>query len=95
MLDGNWYSKQYFDPENTQRIAQGAYAIANGRLSFAGSSGFTNGFDFGVWVKNLADRHYLEYALAQRDPGYEGGLGFDYGLVGEPRTFGADIRYSF
>jgi iron complex outermembrane receptor protein len=94
MVDGNWYGRQYFDAQNTQRISQGAYAIANGRLSFTGKSGPTSGFDVGVWVKNLADRHYLQYSIAQRDPS-QGGLGFDYGLVGEPRTFGADIRFHF
>ena len=94
MLDGNGYGRQYFDAQNTQRIAQGAYGIANARLSFAGDPASKSGFDVGVWVKNLADRHYLHYALAQRDPS-QGGLGFDYGLVGEPRTFGADIRYRF
>jgi iron complex outermembrane recepter protein len=94
MLDGNWYSRQYFDAQNTERISQGPYAIANGRLSFAGNRTSTSGFDVGVWVKNLADRQYLQYGLAQRDPS-QGGLGFDYGLVGEPRTFGADIRYRF
>ena len=94
LLDGNWYSKQYFDAQNTQRISQGAYAVANGRLSFTGTRGLVSGFDFGLWVKNLADRQYVQYAIAQRDAD-QGGLGFDYGLVGEPRTYGADIRYRF
>ena len=95
MLNGNGYSRQYFDAENTVRVSQAPYGIANGRLSFTGNRGSTSGFDVGVWVKNLADRHYLGYALAQRDPGYQGGLGFDYGLVGEPRTYGLDVRYRF
>jgi outer membrane receptor protein involved in Fe transport len=94
LLDGNWYGKQYFDPQNTERIAQGGYPIANGRLAFEGSPESKRGFGVGVWVKNLTNRRYLGYALAQRDP-EQGGLGFDYGLVGEPRTFGADIRYRF
>jgi outer membrane receptor protein involved in Fe transport len=94
LLDGNWYGKQYFDPQNTERIAQGGYPIANGRLTFEGSPESKRGFGAGVWVKNLTNRRYLGYALAQRDP-EQGGLGFDYGLVGEPRTFGADIRYRF
>jgi iron complex outermembrane recepter protein len=94
MLNGNWYSRQYFDALDTQRVSQGAYAIANGRLSFSGTSGIASGFDVGVWVKNLGDRQFIQYAVAQRNPN-EGGLGFDYGLVGEPRTFGADIRYRF
>ena len=94
LLDGNWYSKQYFDAPNTERIAQGAYGIANGRLSFESRATSKGAFALSVWVKNLANRQYLQYALAQRDPS-EGGLGFDYGLVGEPRTFGGDIRYRF
>ena len=64
--------------------------FANGRLSFAGSRGSTSGFDVGLWVKNVADRHYLQYAINQQDP-----EGFDYGLVGEPRTYGMDVRYRF
>ena len=59
-----------------------------------GTQGPVSGFDFGLWVKNLADRQYVQYAIAQRDAD-QGGLGFDYGLVGEPRTYGADIRYRF
>ena len=94
MLDGNWYGRQYFDAQNTQRISQGAYAIANSRLSFTGTQGVVSGFDVGVWVRNLANRQYIQYAIAQRDPD-QGGLGFDYGLVGTPRTYGADIRYRF
>jgi outer membrane receptor protein involved in Fe transport len=90
MLDGNGYTRQYFDAQNTQRISQASYAIANGRLSFAGSRGSTSGFDVGLWVKNVADRHYLQYAINQQDP-----EGFDYGLVGEPRTYGMDVRYRF
>jgi len=94
MLDGNLYSRQYFNAQNTQRVSQGSYGIANGRLSFTASQGAASGFDVGFWVKNIGDRHYIAYAIAQRDPA-EGGEGFDYGLVGEPRTYGADIRYRF
>jgi len=94
MLDGNLYSRQFFNAQNTQRVSQGSYGIANGRLSFTASQGAASGFDVGFWVKNIGDRHYIAYAIAQRDPA-EGGEGFDYGLVGEPRTYGADIRFRF
>jgi outer membrane receptor protein involved in Fe transport len=93
-LDGNWYGRQYFDAQNTRRVSQRAYAIANGRLSFTGNTESKSGFDIGVWVKNLTNRQYIQYAIAQKEPN-EGGLGFDYGLVGEPRTFGGDVRYRF
>jgi len=92
LLDANFYAKQYFDAPNTQRIAQGAYGIANGRVSF--ESGSKPGFAIGAWIKNMANREYLAYGLAQRDPA-QGGLGFDYALVGEPRTFGMDLTYRF
>ena len=52
------------------------------------------GFDVGVWIKNLANRRYLAYGLAQRDPA-DGGLGFDYSLVGKPRSYGLDVTYRF
>jgi len=30
-ISGNYYSKQYFDALNTERIAQSGYALANAR----------------------------------------------------------------
>jgi iron complex outermembrane recepter protein len=92
MVDGNYYAKQYFDAFNTERISQGAYGIANARVSFRSAA--KQGFDAGVWVKNLANEKYLAYGLNQNDPD-TGAEGFDYALVGEPRTFGADVTYRF
>ena len=92
MVDGNFYAKQYFDAFNTERIAQGAYGIANARVSFESTA--KRGFGVGAWIKNIANRHYLAYGLNQNDKD-TGALGFDYGLVGEPRTYGADLTYRF
>jgi iron complex outermembrane receptor protein len=92
LLDANFYGKQYFDAPNTERIAQSAYGIANGRVAFESDS--KPGFAVGAWIKNITNREYLAYGLAQRDPA-QGGLGFDYALVGEPRTFGLDLTYRF
>jgi iron complex outermembrane receptor protein len=92
MVDGNFYAKQYFDAFNTERIAQGAYGIANARMSF--ESAAKRGFGVGAWIKNIANRRYLAYGLNQNDPD-TGALGFDYGLVGEPRTYGADLTFRF
>ncbi|MDP9064519.1 MAG: TonB-dependent receptor [Pseudomonadota bacterium] len=91
-VDANSYGKQYFDAPNTERIAQPGYTIANARLSFASSA--KQGFAVGAWIKNIANREYIAYGLAQRDPS-QGGLGFDYSLVGEPRTYGVDLTYRF
>ncbi len=47
-----------------------------------------------MWIKNIANKEYLAYGLNQNDPD-TGALGFDYALVGEPRTYGVDLTYRF
>ena len=91
-VNGNYYAKQYFDALNTERIKQGSYVIANARVSLDATG--KRGFSAGAWIKNLSNEKYLAYGLAQRNP-EDGGLGFDYSLVGEPRTFGVDVTYRF
>jgi len=90
--DGNYYGKQYFDAFNTERDAQGAYGVANARLSFESTG--KRGYAIGAWIKNITNRQYLAYALNQKDLD-TGALGFDYALVGEPRTYGADVTVRF
>jgi iron complex outermembrane recepter protein len=90
--DGNYYGKQYFDAFNTERDAQGAYGVANARLSFESTG--KRGWSIAAWIKNISNRQYLAYALNQKDPD-TGALGFDYALVGEPRTYGADLMVRF
>jgi len=91
-VDGNYYGKQYFDAFNTERIAQDAYGVANARVSFESTG--RRGFSVAAWVKNLTNRQYLAYGLNQKDLD-TGALGFDYGLVGEPRTYGAEATLRF
>ena len=90
--DGNYYGKQYFDAFNTERDAQGAYGVANARLSFESTG--KRGWAIAAWIKNITNRQYLAYALNQKDND-TGLLGFDYSLVGEPRTYGADLMVRF
>ncbi len=92
LMDANFYGKQYFDAFNTERDAQSAYGIMNARFTFESSA--KRGFGADVWIKNLTNRQYLSYALNQNDLD-TGVLGFDYALVGEPRTYGADLTYRF
>jgi iron complex outermembrane receptor protein len=90
--EGNYYGKQYFDAFNTERDAQDAYGVANARLSFETTG--KRGWAVGAWIKNITNRQYLAYALNQKDLD-TGALGFDYALVGEPRTYGADVTLRF
>jgi iron complex outermembrane receptor protein len=91
-IEGNYYGKQYFDAFNTKRDAQAAYGVANARLSFESTG--KRSYAVAAWVKNLTNRQYLAYALNQKDAD-TGGLGFDYALVGEPRTYGVDATLRF
>ena len=91
-VEGNFYGKQYFDAFNTERDAQGAYGVANARIAFESTGKL--GYAVSVWVKNLTNRQYLAYALNQKDAD-TGVLGFDYALVGEPRTYGVDATLRF
>jgi iron complex outermembrane receptor protein len=92
VLEGNLYGKQYFDAYNTERISQSAYGLYNARIALdpPGKRGFTAS----AWVKNLANEKYLAYGLNQNDPD-TGVIGFDYALVGEPRTYGMTFGYQF
>jgi outer membrane receptor protein involved in Fe transport len=92
LVDANFYGKQYFDAFNTERISQSPYGIGNARVWFDSSR--KRGFAVGAWIKNFTNKRYLAYGLNQKDLD-TGALGFDYGLVGEPRTYGADLTYRF
>jgi iron complex outermembrane receptor protein len=91
-LNGNYYSKQYYDALNTERTAQDGYALVNGRLALIHS--VDHQYEVAVWGKNLANKQYLVYGLPQKLPA-DGGLGFDYTLVGEPRTYGLEVTARF
>ena len=88
MLDGNYYGKQYFDALNTERISQGAYSVYNARVALLG--GKQSRWSFALWAKNLGNRKYLTYGLAQKNI-EDGGLGEDYGIVGAPRMVGFEV----
>ena len=68
--------------------------MASSTLGWSFDGTGKQGFQIGAWVKNLTNRQYLAYALNQKDAD-TGLLGFDYALVGEPRTFGVDTTYRF
>jgi iron complex outermembrane receptor protein len=85
--DGNYISKQYFEPFNDDRLAQPGYSIHNLRLNFSFDD---DNQKVGVYVKNLTDEEYATYSVD---------LTVDWnGLFffrGAPRTFGVDYKYTF
>ncbi len=84
--DVTYTSKQYFELFNNEDLAQGKYALANARLTYATAEGR---FAVSIWGKNIFDRLY-------RTAGVDGtGLGFLAHYIGEPRTYGASATIKF
>ncbi len=83
--DVAYTAKQYFDPQDTERIAQGGYTLVNARATL--QLGSASQYSISLWGKNLGNKGYISYALATQLPS-QGGLGLDYTVPAEPRTFG-------
>lgn len=62
------------------------YSLTNGRLGFRAS----NGISFFVWARNVFNKDYYELLLAA-----PGSYGQYAGVVGDQRTYGVTLRYSF
>jgi len=62
------------------------YALVNGRIGFKA----TQGLSAYIWVRNLLDKDYHEQLLVAG-----GNAGHYASVLGDPRTYGATLRYSF
>ncbi len=62
------------------------YALLNGRLGFRAS----NGLSVFVWARNLLDKDYFEQLLPAA-----GNAGHYAGVLGDPRTYGITLRYTY
>ena len=84
--DAAYTGDQYFDTQNTSRIGQDAYWIANARLALRPDD---NRWELAVFVKNLTDEEYIVDAFDVSD------FGFDELVYGDPRTYGVSLTYRF
>jgi iron complex outermembrane receptor protein len=62
------------------------YTLVNGRLGFRSA----NGLSVFIWGRNLFDKNYYEQLLVAG-----GNAGQYAGVLGDPRTYGITLRYSF
>lgn len=62
------------------------YTLVNGRLGFRA----TNGLSAFIWGRNLFNKNYFEQLLPAG-----GNAGYYAGVLGDQRTYGVTIRYSF
>ncbi|ACT92763.1 TonB-dependent receptor [Dyadobacter fermentans] len=73
-------------PSPSKYLNIDGYSLTNGRLGFRAS----NGISFFVWARNVFNKDYYELLLAA-----PGSYGQYAGIVGDQRTYGVTLRYSF
>lgn len=73
-------------PSPSRYLNIAGYALTNARLGFRASNGLT----FFVWGRNLFNKNYYEQLLAA-----PGSYGQYAGIVGDQRTYGVTIRYTY
>ncbi len=74
------------NPTPSQYLNIDGYVLVNARLGFR----TPRGVSLYVWSRNLGDKDYFEQLL----PG-GGNAGHYAGVLGDPRTYGMTLRYSF
>jgi iron complex outermembrane receptor protein len=85
-IDGYYRSSFSSSPSPSAFLNIEGYRLVNGRVGFKS----TNGLSLFIWARNLLDKDYYEQLLPA------GGNAGHYGAVlGDPRTYGATLRYSF
>ena len=93
-LSGNYFlgadvfyrSEFSSSPSPSRYLNINGYALLNARAGFRASNGIT----FFLWSRNLANTDYYEQLLAA-----PGSYGQYAGILGDPRTYGVTLRYSF
>lgn len=85
-LDGYYRSSFSSSPSPSLYLNIDGYALVNGRVGFRAS----NGTSVFLWTRNGLNQNYFEQLLAA--PGNAGQYG---GVLGDPRTYGVTLRYSF
>jgi iron complex outermembrane receptor protein len=73
-------------PSPSEYLNIDGYSLTNGRLGFRAS----NGISAFLWGRNLFNKDYYEQLLAA-----PGSYGQYAGIVGDQRTYGVTLRYSF
>lgn len=85
-LDGFYRSSFSSSPSPSAYLNIDGYALINGRLGFRAN----NGLSAFIWGRNLLDKDYYEQLLPAG-----GNAGHYAGVLGDPRTYGVTLRYSF
>ncbi|RRB04202.1 TonB-dependent receptor [Larkinella rosea] len=85
-IDEFFRSEFSSSPSPSKYLNIDGYGLTNARLGFRASNGLT----FFVWSRNLFNKNYYEQLLAA-----PGSYGQYAGIVGDQRTYGITLRYSY
>jgi len=85
-LEGYYRSAFSSSPSPSKYLNIPSYMLANARLGFR----VTNGISAFVWGRNIFDKDYFEQLLPA-----SGNAGQYAAVLGDPRTYGITLRYSF
>jgi iron complex outermembrane receptor protein len=83
--DASYRSEYSSNPTPSSILNVKGYALFNARLGFK-----SDNFSLFVWSRNIANKNYYEQLQAAA-----GNSGLYAGVLGDPRTYGATIRYAF
>ena len=83
--DISYRSEYSSNPSPSRVLVVDGYTLLNGRLGFRSEK-----FSIFVWGRNLADKNYFEQLQAAA-----GNSGLYAGVLGDPRTVGATLRFGF
>lgn len=85
-VDGFYRSRFSSSPSPSAYLNIDGYTIVNGRLGIRGSKGLSAY----LWGRNLSNQNYFEQLLVAG-----GNAGQYAGVLGDQRTYGVTLRYSF
>ena len=80
--DGKYQSAFYLDAEGLEDRRQSGYEIIDGQATLH----LKNGVDFGIWGRNLTNSDFAESGF--------GFIGYNT-FRGDPRSYGASVRFSY
>lgn len=83
--DASYRSGYSSNPTPSRVLNIDAYALLNARAGFKSEK-----FSIFVWSRNIANKNYYEQLQAAA-----GNAGLYAGVLGDPRTYGATLRFSF
>jgi len=85
-VDSYYRSSFSSSPSPSAYLNIDGYGLLNSRVGFRAS----NGVSIFLWGRNLLNQNYFEQLLPAA-----GNAGQYAGVLGDPRTYGTTLRYSF